>query len=528
MGFREVTVIQVKEMLRLWLRGSSARSIGRAISADRETVKRYTEAALAEGLEPGGGEQALTDELLGAVVHRVRPGGPGVHGGSWRFCQEHQGFLAEQLKGPLTLKRVRTLLYRHTGVEVPYRTLHRFAVQELGWGGKDVTVRLEDCEPGQELQVDFGRLGMVDFDGQRRALWALVLTAVYSRHMFVWPTFEQTTEAVLDGCEAAWEFFGGVFKVMVPDNPKALVISADPLYPLLNDDFVEYSQSRGFVVDPARVRSPKDKARVERPMPYVRDAFFRGGTFHSLADTRRQAGQWCLEEAGLRIHGTTRRQPLEVFKAEEAVHLLPRPEGRYDLPTWHKVTVQRDHHLSVGKALYSVPTQYIGEKVTVRSDSVMVRVYHKGQVIKTHAKQAPGGRATDPNDYPEMLRDYATRDVVSLQAKASSHGEYIGTFAARLLEGPQPWSKMRHCYRLLGLVKRWGAERVEKACRVLVELQVLDLKRLERMLELALEEGPPPVDLKPGRRPVDLRFARPLTDFELTRPVAGEVSHELQ
>jgi hypothetical protein len=87
---------------------------------------------------------------------------------------------------------------------------------------------------------------------------------------------------------------------------------------------------------------------------------------------------------------------------------------------------------------------------------------------------------------------------------------------------------MRQCYRLLGLVSRWGEQRVEKACRVSLELQVVDLKRLERMLELALEEGPPPEDLKPGRRPADLRFARPLSDFEVTRPVAGEVSHELQ
>jgi hypothetical protein len=346
--------------------------------------------------------------------------------------------------------------------------------------------------------------------------------------MFVWPTFDQTTAAVLEGCEAAWEFFGGVFRVVVPDNPKALVITADPVQPRLNDDFLEYSQARGFVIDPARVRSPKDKARVERLMPFVRDSFFRGGAFHDLEDTRRQAARWCLDEAGQRIHGTTRCHPFEVFQTQEAPCLLPKPERRYDLPVWQDLKVPRDHHLSVGKALYSVPTQYIGERVRVRSDSVLVRIYYKGQVIKTYPRKAPGSRTTDLNDYPEFLRHYAARDFAGIQAQAASHGEHIGVFATRLLEVPQPWTRMRQCYRLLGLVSRWGEQRVEKACRVSLELQVVDLKRLERMLELALEEGPPPEDLKPGRRPADLRFARPLSDFEVTRPVAGEVSHELQ
>jgi transposase len=87
------------------------------------------------------------------------------------------------------------------------------------------TVRVVDGEPGDECQVDFGRMGLL-FDaetGRRRVVWALLFIAGYSRHQFLWLGFRQTTEAVIEGCEAAWAFFGGVFRTVIPDNMTAIV-----------------------------------------------------------------------------------------------------------------------------------------------------------------------------------------------------------------------------------------------------------------------------------------------------------------
>ena len=104
---------------------------------------------------------------------------------------------------------------------VPQRTLHRYCAERTEYRGRrGGTVPVADGEPGVECQIDFARMGMV-FDsetGRRRVVHALIFTAVYSRHMFVWLTFSQTLEAVIAGCEAAWRFFGGVFKVLIPDN----------------------------------------------------------------------------------------------------------------------------------------------------------------------------------------------------------------------------------------------------------------------------------------------------------------------
>jgi transposase len=135
----------------------------------------------------------------------------------------------------------------------------------------------------------------------------------------------QTTVEVIGGCEAAWAFFGGVFAVVIPDIMKAIVDKSDPLAPRFNQAFIEYAQVRGFVVDPARVRTPTDKPRVERTVPFVRNSFFAGERFLDLDDAQRRAEEWCRVRAGMRIHGTIQCRPAELFALEEAPKLAQPP-----------------------------------------------------------------------------------------------------------------------------------------------------------------------------------------------------------
>ncbi|MGY4646383.1 hypothetical protein [Mycobacterium sp. URHB0021] len=212
-----------------------------------------------------------------------------------------------------------------------------------------------DCEPGAEVQVDFGRLGMLTdaSDGRRRVVQGLIFTAVYSRHMFVWPSYRQALKDVIAGFEAAWAFFDGVSAVVIPDNMKAIVTTAHATEPRLNDAFREYAQTRGFAVDPTRVRSPKDKPWVERMVQYVRSNFYAGEDFRDLDDCRSRAELWCSDIAGLRIHGTTRCRPAEVFTTDELPTLTPAPEEVFDVPVWTHSKVAPDRHVQITKALYS-------------------------------------------------------------------------------------------------------------------------------------------------------------------------------
>lgn len=519
--FREVSTVEVKEVLRQRQQGRFLREIARGVGLDRKTVRRYLEVASAHGFDPGGSE--VGDEIVSAVVTELRPGRPGGvgRGESWRELEGEHAFLKKKVEvEKLSLTKVRTLL-RRRGVEVPYRTLYRYCARAFPdkIGGGRETVRVADGEPGQELQADFGRLGKVGpVGGHWRMVKGLILTACVSRHQFCWPTYGESLPEVIEGFEEGWEFFEGVFHVVITDNLKAVVDRADALNPRINAAFLEYAQARGFVVDPCVPGSPTHKPRVERAVPYCRESGFAGEDFGDLLAARRGMRAWCLEEAGTRVHGTTQRHPLEHFQEVERACLLPAPSSRYDTPVYADAKVARDHHVEVAKALYSVPGNRIGQQVEVRADSRLVKISEHGQLVREHPRKAPGGRSTFAEDLPEHKRAYAMRDIEYLKREAAGHGEQIGIYAARLLDDPLPWTRMRKVYKLLSLVKRFGAERVEQACRRTLEFDVVDVVRVQRMLERALEnerhEAAGKLPLAPILRP---RFARDPSEFAVKK-----------
>ena len=523
MAFREVGVHEIREVLRLWVRGEGLRSIERLSGLDRKTVRRYVAAAQFCGAVCEGGEGQLGDELLSRVAEAVRPHRADGHGRAWALLEAHHQELAGLLDQGLTVVKAGELLARR-GVVVPQRTLHRYALEVLEHGRagqRGVTVRVADCEPGTECQVDFGRMGLLadPAAGHRRVVHALIFTAVYSRHCYVHLSFRQDLPAVIAGCEAAWAFFGGIFKILIPDNMSAIVDRAHPLEPRISAAFAEYAQDRGFLIDPARVRRPTDKPRVERMVQFVRGSFFAGEDFADLEDAQRRARAWCAGRAGQRIHRTTRCRPGELFAAEEASRLLPAPVMPYDLPVYATAKVHRDHHIEVAHALYSVPGALIGRTVQVRADSQLVRIWHRGALVKVHPRTRPGGRVTDPADLPDGTAAYALRDVAYLQRQADDAGPAIGAYAAALLDHPLPWTRMRQVYALLGLVRKWGPARVDAACARALEAEAVSVPLVGRILQRGTENATTQPALPfPAAQP---RFARDASHFAVRRGSTG-------
>lgn len=226
----------------------------------------------------------------------------------------------------------------------------------------------------------------------------------------------------------------------------------------------------------------------------------------------------------MRRHTRTQRLPLEHFEAEEKSALLPAPSAPYDIPHWGDPKIGRDQHGQVLKALYSVPAEFegrrlVGRKLRARADRALVRLYLDGILVKTHPRQPPGGRSTDPADFPADQIAYANRDSDFLLRQAKEHAESIGRFAHALLDGPLPWTRMRRVYSLLGLCKRYGSDRVERACTVALDADMVDVCRLERMLAEArpgTEAAPPHV-----AKVIPLtRYQRPSTQYAL-RPATS-------
>lgn len=485
MAFREVLVTQVYEVLRAWLGGQGKRPAAARAGVDVKTAQRYIAAAREAGLDRGGDESQLTDELIGLVVAAVRPARPQGHGAAWESLIPVTSDISGWVKDDVTLVKIGELLERR-GIMVPYRTLARFAAERCGFTGSRprVTVRVDDPPPGRELQVDFGYLGMIADGERRRKLHALVFTAVMSRYCYVFLSFSQTTVAVIAGCEAAWEFFGGMFPVLIPDNLKPVVDAADRTEPRWNREWLEYMQVRGLQVDPARVRSPQDKGRVEAGVKFVQRSFFAGEDFTAgIQDAQLRADDWCRVRAGMRVHGTTRQHPAEVFAQAEAPLLLPAPEQPYRVPAWSEAKVQRDFHVRAQNAFYSVPYKLAGQQVSVRADGTLVKIYHRSAVIRTHPQQPPGGRSTETSDYPPGTDVYARRDVDKLANRAAARGEAIGIYASRVLDIPLPWSKMRSVYMLIGLCDKYGNDTVEQACAAALGLDVISVAKIKSIVE---------------------------------------------
>lgn len=521
MPYREVGMLQVKEVLRLWLAGVPKKRIAALSRVDRKTVRRYIAIAREQGLTPSPDVVVtLTDDQLAVVLLALKTDPGRRHGASWERCIEQRPFIEKHLAAA-KLSKVRRLLLRQ-GVEIPYATLHRFAVAELGYGRAAATIPVRDPEPGIEVQLDTGWVGRFAPDlfgtvGKRRRFRAWIFTAVCSRHRFVYPVRRETTASAIEACEAAWEYFGGVFPVVIVDNTRAIVKDADALGAQILRVFLEYSQARGFYVDTTRARHPRDKPRVERAVQTVRDDCYAAEQLQSLDDARERGRGWSRDEYGMRRHSSTHRRPLEHFEAVEQPRLLPAPTTPYEIPLWAEPKVARDQHAQVDHALYSLPLDYRGKRLLARADRTTVRFYLGGILVKTHPRMPPGQRSTDPADFPPEKAAYANRDLDFLKQQADLHGTAIGELAAIILDGPLPWTRMRRVYALLRLVKKFGSARVNTACRTALAFEMYDVRRLQRIIETGRETGvtPPPSAAAPARVIPIARYLRPASQYAL-------------
>jgi transposase len=505
--------MDIEQVIRRWTAGERIRAIARATGLDRNTVRRLIRVAERTGLKAG---DAATEEHFELIRKGIgRPGAWSQSSEAEQRLQPHRQRIQAWLnEDRLLLTKIHELLGRE-GIVSSYAALYRFARKWCEFGRSSTTVRRQQSTPGEVAEVDFGRLGLFQELGSSRprVLWAFLMTMSYSRLSCLVPTFGQDLQSVIDCFERAFEFFGGCPRRIVIDNFKAAVETADRYTPRFNKTFLEYANYRGFLPDAARPRHPKDKPIVENGVRYARERFWKGETFIDLDDVWSRSQRWCRDVAGRRIHGTTRAVPIEIFEKEELPALIPWNAPRFDTPQWAQCKVHPDHHIRFQQALYSVPTRWIGCTMDVRGDRSLVRIYNRGDLIKTHPRQMPGKHSTDYTDYPEQRAPFAMRWPDFYRKKAQELGEHAGRFADKLFEGEFPWSRLRQAQKLLRLAERYGADRLNAACRRALDFELLDVHRVQRILEQGLEGDATPEPIVGQQAPLDLRFLRPADHF---------------
>ena len=261
----------------------------------------------------------------------------------------------------------------------------------------------------------------------------------------------------------------GVPARLVPDNLKTGTIKADLYDPKLNRGYVELAEHYGCLIDPARAVKPKDKPRVERPMSYIRESFFRGRDWDSLEHMQAAAVLWCDDVAGQRRHRSLGgAAPAAVFTAVEQPALGALPRQRFETATWSRPKVGTDCHINVDGHLYSVPWRFIGQHVEARRSAALVEVFVGPDLIKTHARVTKGAR-TDWADYPPEKAAFFMRTPVWCRHRAAELGPDVAAVIEDLM-AINALHRLRSCQGIIALADKHSTVRLNAACRRAIEV----------------------------------------------------------
>lgn len=480
MAQARLSVRKIREVLRLKAEARlSDREIAAAIGSARSTVQECLRRARAAGIDWPLPLECDDEDLLARLYPRAAA--PARYP-TPDFATVH----AELARKGVT----RMLLWQE------YRARHPDGCQYSAFcrdydtwlGRQDAVMRFEHA-PGDKLFVDYAGLTMSIVDrgsGEVQTAQIFVAALGASNFTYVEASLTQTVADWLGAHVRALEYFGGVTQAIVPDNLKSGVSRACRYEPDLNPSYQDFAAHYGVAVLPARVRKPRDKAKVEVAVQGIERwilAPLRHCTFFSLAELN--AALWAqLERYNDRPlshgEGTRRSRYLELDRPA----LKPLPAERYQYATWKKAKVHLDYHVEVERRYYSVPYRLIGKTVDLRLTRHMVEVFYRGQAVATHLRQdGPRRFITDPAHRPDRHRAVIELNHERLLERA----EAIGPATAAVLREQvhrrtHPDEALRTSLGILRLAHDFSTGALERACQHAVELRTYSYRAIRALI----------------------------------------------
>lgn len=492
MAFKEITIMDIWDIIRRFRGGQTIGFIARTLGYDRKTVRKYIAFLHDKGIPfdpliPLEKEQIVP--LLQEVTARFNDRSPDKQDLFNPYLDELKNLICEKHLKPKTAFSVLCQLHDLTG-KVSYTSYKRFIRrhQIVLSPASSTTCRIE-VEPGSQIQIDYGKAGLLPDPerGRLRTVYAFIATLSFSRHKYIEYTFSQDQQSFAMSHVRAFTFFGAVPKTVIIDNLKAGVISPSLYDPQLNRTYREMAEHYDCFIDPARVASPKDKAKVERDVQTVREKFKELVAVHgpqiTLSELNQKMRHWSLNEYGMRTHGTTGEKPYLMFLDQEQGQMLHLPEEPFEAAYWREAKVHPDHYIQVRKNSYSVPHPYVGKTVWVKVAHQTVQIYCNEQLIKQHTIPLAGNRQTDRNDFPENLQVALDRGFPRfLQNKAA----LIGPSFAHLIRGiltPHAYMNIRRAQGVLAIAEGYPRELIERSARGITPAEVKSPKHFRAFIE---------------------------------------------
>lgn len=489
---------QIREVLRLrFEKNMSGRQIGQALGIGRTTAQEYLqkaqEAQLTWPLPDSLNDDELQKLLFSSPV-------PKIEKAVARPLPDHLRIHQELRKKGVTLQ----LLWEEYQQANPqgYRYT-QFCEHYHRWSKTLDPVMRQAHKAGEKLFVDYAgmTMGVVDRStGEIKEAQIFVAVLGASNYTYVEATWTQELPNWISSHVRAFEFFGGVPELLVPDNLKSGVVTAHRYEPYLNPTYQEMAQHYQVAILPARPVKPRDKAKVEVGVQGVERrilAPLRNRTFFSIHELN--AALWELlaaynQRSFQKLSGSRKI----LFETLEKPALTALPQSPYEFAAWKKARVNIDYHVEVDHHYYSVPYPLLHQQVEVRLTSGTVEMFHHGKRVASHARsQQNHSHSTVSEHMPQSHREYAEWTPVRLAQWAGESGEATKAVVEKIMgRYSHPQQGFRPCLGIMRLGKKYGKDRLEAACRRALRLAIPRYRHIESILrsgmdQLPLEEAPP-------------------------------------
>jgi transposase len=306
-----------------------------------------------------------------------------------------------------------------------------------------LTERFE-TEPGLQAQADFAECGTIIVDGRPRKFYLFDFVLGFSRMMWGRFVISMKQHELMDCLKGAFDVLG-ITRELLVDNMKQVVDRHDPLTGTVkfNRAFLDFAEHYGFVPIAAPPYWPRVKGKVERNIDYVKRCFLSGRSFVDLSDLNRQFALWQDTVANVRVHGTTGRQPVELYREEEERRLDPaRGIPAYDTRPVEIRKVGTDSHIRYGGVFYSVDPSAVGKAVIVKSDCERVgcrfEVYLSERLVGAHWRRPGGAPRVTLAEHAVRIRALTRGKLHPGRVRAANFEQVCGDKAAVLCPIPVP------------------------------------------------------------------------------------------
>jgi transposase len=476
-------VLQLTHELRL-----SVREVSEATGVGKTAVSEYVRRAKVVGLT-----WPIPPEISDAALERCLFTPAGFHDGLSKPLPDWAKIHEELKRRGVTLM---TLWEEHRAAYVDGHGYSHFCALYGEWRKRLSPTMRQTYVAGDKLFVDWAgdTVPIIDpMTGEVHAAHLFVAVLGASSYTYSEARWGETLPDWIGAHVNALDFLGGVPKAAVPDNLKAGITKPSRYEPGVNRTYQELADHYGFVVLPARIRRPRDKAKVEAAVGIVSRFVLgklRNRRFFSLVELN-DAVHDCVTTINAKVMKHLKQSRNDLFASLDRPALNGLPSERYQYAEWKRCTVAPDYHVEVDDHYYSVPFGLLREPVEARFTASTIEVFHKGQRIASHMRSRVAHKHTTiPEHMPSSHRRYAEWSPARMLREAEKIGPAtIALFETIMKAKPHPEQGFRSCLGILSLVKSYGPARIEAAARRGNDIRATTYGSIKSILQNGLDRA---------------------------------------